>query len=655
MGSVEEGSTHSDFMKEEIERRSSISASLLTGEYKKVKFNFIDTPGFSDFIGEVRGALNVSDFALTVIHGVAGIEVVTEQVLDFAAEEKLPRGFFVNMMDKENANYEKILEELEKSYPKAAVVQYAINPGPGFKKMLDIFNMKQLTFSEGGKATVGEIPADYREKASQLREKLIERAAEADDELMEKFFEAGDLTQDELTQGLKKGILNGEIFPILCGAAAQQMGMEALLDFLMLFAPSPDERAAKTGIHPSKGESVTLECNVEAPIVVQVFKTTTEAHVGEMIFFKVYSGTIRAGDELRNTSTEVNEKINQIFYSLGKQRNPVDHVVAGDLGILVKLRDTHTGDTLCSPKKLVKLEPLKFPEPSINSAVVSKSGGDEDKIAEGLNILQKADPTFNVIYDPELQQTILSGQGDAQFIVILSRLKDRFGVDAELASPKIPYRETIKTKAEAEGKHKKQSGGRGQFGIAWIRVEPKNRGEGYEFVDEIVGGVIPRQFIPAVDKGIQDAISRGVIAGFKFVDVKATVFDGKYHTVDSDEFSFKMAGSIGFREAIKKCKTVILEPIYDVEIKCPEENMGDVMGDISSRRGKVMSVNSEGHWQIIKAKVPLAELYKYANVLRSITSGRGSHRRKFSNYEEVPGDIQQKLIEEYEAKRAEGK
>lgn len=653
MGSIEEGTTQSDYLKEEIDRRSSIGASLLTAEYGKLKFNLLDTPGFSDFLGEVKGALRVSDLALTVVHGASGIEVITEQVWEFAEEGGVPRAFFLNQLDKENVQFDAIVEEIQQNWPNSAVVQYPVNPGVGFNQIIDLLSMRLLTFTEGN-VRAGDIPPELQGKADELRNTLIERAAEADDELLEKFFDAGELTQEELEQGLRKGIVEGNIFPVLCGAAVPQVGISSLLDFLATFAPSPADRPAETGRDSKTGEEVEIACDPTAPVSLLVFKTATEAHVGETSYFRLYSGTLRAGEEVMNTSEGGMEKINQIFWALGHQRTPVDHLVAGDIGILVKLRNTHTGDTLADPGRAMLLTPPKFPEPIIRAAVVAKNQGEEDKIASGLQTLQNADPTFSVTYDSELQQTIVNGLGDAHLAVIINRLKERFGVEAELIEPKIPYRETIRSKAEAEGKHKKQSGGRGQFGIAWIRLEPLPRGSGYEFVDEIVGGVIPRQFIPAVDKGIRDAMSKGVIAGYPVVDVRATVFDGKYHPVDSDEFSFKMAGSIGFRESFRKCKTVILEPIYDVEVKVPQENMGDVMGDISSRRGKVASMDSEGRWQVIKAKVPLAELYKYANTLRSLTSGRGAYRRKFSHYEEVPGDIQQKLIEEYESRRAEG-
>ena len=652
MGTVEEGTTHSDSLKEEIERGSSISASLLSAEYKdkNVKFNLLDTPGFSDFIGEVRGALRVSDLALVVIHGGSGVEVVTEQVWEYASEDKIPRAIFVNQLDRENLKFDEVVADLNESFTSAALVNFPVNPGPGFNQIVDLLEMKLLTF-DGDKITVADVPGDLKRRADELRQSLVERAAEADDQLMEKYFDAGELSQEDIEKGLRKGILEGTIFPVLCGAATSKVGVKPLLDFLATYGPSPCDRPKEIARDAKSGENVELTCDANDSAAVLIFKTASEAHVGEMSFFRVYSGGVKAGDDLVNTSNSEHEKINQMYISLGKQRDGVDHVSAGDMGVLVKLRATHTGDTLSATAKQVTLNPPKFPEPIIRSAVRSKNTGDEDKISSGLTTLHKADPTFRFEHDTELGQLLISGQGDAHLEVIMKRLQDRFGVEVELIEPRIPYRETIRTGAEAEGKHKKQSGGRGQYGVAFIKLEPQQRGAGYEFVDAIVGGAIPRQFIPAVDKGIQEQLTKGVIAGYPVVDVKATVFDGKFHSVDSDEFSFKMAGSAGFKEAFAKCKQAILEPIYDLEVKVPQENMGDVMGDISSRRGKVSSMDSEGKWQVIKAKVPLAELFKYANTLRSLTSGRGMFRRKFSHYEDVPGDIQQKLIQEYKEKK----
>ena len=653
MGTIIEGTTHSDTFKEEIERQSSISASLLTAEYKDkgIKFNLLDTPGFSDFTGEVKGALRVSDIALTVIHGVAGVEVVTEQVWDYAQEENIPRAIFINMLDKENAKFDEVVQDLEETFTNIVPVNFAVNPGPGFNQVVNLLTMKLLKYDDG-KISSEEIPDSLKDKATELREKLMERAAEADDTLMEKYFDAGELSQEEIEKGLRKGILEGTVYPVLCGSATAQVGIMSLLDFLGTYGPSPADVCVEKARNAKSGEVIELACDANGPTAALIFKTTSEAHVGEMSYFRVYNGTVKSGDDLINTANEEHEKINQMYWSLGKTRNAIDHVVAGDIGIMVKLRDSNTGDTLSSTATPLIVDPPKFPEPIIRSAIRSKNTGDEEKVSSGLNILHKADPTFRFEHDTELGQLLISGQGDAHLEVIVKRLQDRFGVEVELIEPRIAYRETIKSSAEAEGKHKKQSGGRGQYGVAFIRLEPQPRGDGYEYVDAIVGGSIPRQFIPAVDKGIQEQLKKGVIAGYPVVDVKATVFDGKFHSVDSDEFSFKMAGSAGFKEAFAKCKQAILEPIYDLEVKVPQENMGDVMGDISSRRGKVSSMDSEGKWQIVKAKVPLSELYKYANTLRSITSGRGIFRRKFSHYEEVPGDIQQKLVQEYQERRA---
>ncbi|MCB2210915.1 elongation factor G [bacterium] len=651
LGRVDEGTSASDFLKEEIERQGSVSATLLTAEHKGHKFNLMDTPGFSDFIGEVNGALRVSDTALVVVHGTSGVEVVTEQVWEFCNQDNVPRVIFVNQLDKENTKFDAILEELDSTFGNAVAVTIPVNEGPGFNKIVNLLTMKMLTF-DGGKVTSEELSGDLQAKAEGLRETLIERAAEADDELMEKFFDAGELSQEEIVQGLSKGIRENALFPVLAGAAYNEVGVSTLVDFLAEYGPSPDSMPAQKATNTKSGEESEIVCDPNGSPVALVFKTTSEAHVGEMSYFRVYSGTVRSGEELYNVDQENVEKPNQMYWAMGKQRNGVDHVSTGDIGIAVKLHDTSTGETLATKANPVKLEGPKFPEPIIRAAVITKGSGDEDKIASGLTILQKADPTFNIVHDNELSQLIINGQGDAHLTVVLDRLKDRFGVEAEMIKPRIPYRETIKSTGEAEGKHKKQSGGRGQFGLCVLKVEPAPRGDGYEFLDEIVGGAIPRQFIPAVDKGIQETLTKGVIAGYPVVDVKVHCIDGKFHAVDSDEFSFKMAGSIGFREAVKKTKTAILEPIYEIEIKCPQDNMGDVMGDISSRRGKVASMDVEGKWQIIRATVPLAELYKYANTLRSLTSGRGIFRRKFSHYEEVPHDIQQALAEEYEERKA---
>ncbi|HEX05327.1 MAG TPA: elongation factor G, partial [Bacteroidetes bacterium] len=569
LGRVDDGTSASDFLKEEIERKGSVSAALMTADHKGKKYNVFDTPGFSDFIGEVNGALRVSDSALVVVHGTSGVEVVTEQVWEICNENDVPRIIFINQLDKENTKFDAILDELESTFGNTVAISFPVDAGPGFSKIVNLLTMKVLAFKDG-KVTSEELSGDLLEKAEGMREVLVERAAEADDDLMEKFFEAGELTPEEIELGLRKGIVENALFPVLCGAAYDGVGVSALVDFIGKYAPSPLDGPPQTVTNKNSGEESELVCDPAGPPVALVFKTTSEAHVGEMSYFRVYSGAFKSGDELLNVNEDNSEKLNQMYWSMGKQRNGIDHVTAGDIGIAVKLHDTFTGQTLATKANPLTLLPPEFPEPIIRAAVISKNSGDEDKISSGLTILQKADPTFNVVHDPELSQMILNGQGDAHLTVVLNRLKDRFGVETEMIKPRIPYRETIKSSGEAEGKHKKQSGGRGQFGLCVLKVTPAQRGEGYEFLDEIVGGSIPRQFIPAVDKGIRESLEKGVIAGYQVVDVKVHCIDGKFHAVDSDEFSFKIAGSIGFREAVKKTKTAILEPIYEVEIKCPQ-------------------------------------------------------------------------------------
>ena len=465
--------------------------------------------------------------------------------------------------------------------------------------------------------------------------------AESDDSLMEKYFESGELTEEEFRSGLHRAILNHEVYPVFCVAATGNIGVRRMLDVIVNFLPAPNEMA------PAKGEDGSQrKCAVTEPASALVFKTISEAHVGELSFFKVFSGAVKTGDDLLNSTQNNTERIGQIFVLNGKSKTSVDRLMAGDVGAVVKLKSTHTGDTLCDKSKPIKYPKITFPAPKIRTAIVPVAKGDEEKISMGLHNLHEEDPTFISEYDPELKQTIVSGQGEQHLAIILKRLRQKYHVEVEEQEPRIPYRETIKGKSEAQGKYKKQSGGRGQYGDCHLRLEKLSRGSGFEFVDAIVGGVIPGKFIPAVEKGVVERMNKGVLAGFPVVDVRVTCFDGSYHSVDSSEMAFKVAASMGFQKAFIDANPVLLEPIYDITVKVPEEFMGDVMGDISSRRGKIMGMDSEGRFQIIKAKVPLAELYKYSTTLRSITAGRGIHSRVFSHYDEVPAEISQKIIEQ---------
>lgn len=646
-GKVDDGSTISDYNADEIERKISINTSLLHCDWKNCKLNILDTPGYSDFIGEVEGTLRIADLAVLVLNAVSGVEVGTESVAKLADKYGISKLFFVNRMDKEHADFDKSFSSIQERFGnKAAQVHLPVNPGEDFDSFIDLLKMELVKYEKNGsgKYSTGDIPEEFKAKAEELHEKLVEAAAENDDQLLEKFFEEGTLTSEEIKTGLKLGIANHAVFPVLCGSAAKNIGIPHLMDFVADYGTSPLERPSEAAKKAGSDEEVERACKDDMPLSMLVFKTVSEAHIGEMSFFKVMSGKLSSGSEVMNTSRNVSEKIGQIYVMNGKNRKELGVLHAGDIGATVKLKDTHTGNTLSDKRELVVLRGIEFPAPVIRIAVEPKSKGDEEKISTGLQTLHEQDPTFVANYDGELRQTIISGQGELHLDIIVKRLKERFGVDVNLVEPKIPYRETITGTAQTQAKYKKQSGGRGQYGDVWLRIEPLPNGSGFEFVDEIVGGVIPGKFIPAVEKGVKEAMQEGVIAGYRVVDIKASLYDGSYHSVDSSEMAFKIAGSMAFKKAFQQAKPVLLEPIYDVEVVVPEEYMGDVMGDISSRRGKIAGMDSEGPFQIVKAKVPLAELYKYSTSLRSITHGRGLHRRKFSHYETVPGDITQKLI-----------
>jgi len=654
MGSVEEGNTVSDYHAEEISRQISISTTLVVGEHKDVKINLLDTPGFTDFTGEVKSAVRVADAVGVLVHAVSGIEVGTELFWGFAEDLKLPRFFYINQCDREHTDFDQTVEALSQAYGSAVPVQYPVNPGEKFNQIIDLITMTLITWNpDGGVKSRADIPAELMGKAEELHLNLVESVAETDDSLMEKFFENDGLTGDEMLEGLRKGVRERSIFPVLCGSAQKQVGTSLLLDFLVDIIPSPHDVQAET-VSGAGGKESELSCDPKAETVSLVFKTISDKHVGDLAFFKVYQGTLKSGSDVYNTTRSKSEKIGQIFTISGKERTSVNSVPAGDMGALVKLKDTHTGDTLFGSKSGLTLPGVEFPDPVIRVAMEPREQGDEEKIGNALHVLVEEDPSYQFKYNTELQQLIVAGQGELHLSVLTDRMKERFNVEVNQVEPRIPYRETIKGAAEGQGKYKKQSGGRGQYGDCWLRLEPMPRGNEFEFVNAIVGGVIPSKFIPAVEKGIISAMVEGAIAGYKVVDIKITCFDGSYHTVDSSENAFKVAASMGFKKVFKNARPVMLEPIEDVEVRVPEEFMGDVMGDISSRRGKIMGMDAAGKFQVIRAKVPLAELYKYLSALRSLTGGRGLYKGSFSHYEAVPPDIQAKLVQEYEERRAEG-
>ena len=657
VGTVDEGNTVSDYSPFEIERKISISAAPLHVEWNNTKLNFIDTPGYSDFIGQVISSLHVVDTAVAVVKSAEGVEVGTEATWDYVKKYGLPAAVIINKVDNEHSKFDETFNLVkDRLSSDATIVSFPVSEGINFDSVIDLIKMKKLTFGGAGTKEVKEeeIPADLKEKAENLREELIEKVAESDEEIMNKFFEEGTLEGEDLVNGMKSAIISGSIVPVFAMSADKGVGISNFLDFAQEYFPSPVDRGAVKAKMADSDQEVEIKCDENGETALQVFKSISEAHVGELSVFKVFSGTLQAGMDLQNTTKNQTERLGQLFVLNGKNRKEISAVHAGDIAAVVKLKDTHTGDTLASKNFTVVLPEIEFPEPVIRGAIKPKAKGDEDKIASGLHTVHEEDPTLTVHFDPELSQTIVSGQGELQLALAVRMLKERYNVEVDLVEPKIPYRETIKGVAEdAEYKHKKQSGGRGQYGHVHLKLEPLPRGQGFEFVDAIVGGVVPGRFIPAVEKGVREIMEKGILTGSKVVDVKVTLFDGTFHSVDSDEVSFKIAASQAFKKGFLEANPVILEPIYDITVKVPDEYMGDVMGDISSRRGKILGMDSEGPFQIIRAKVPLSELYKYSTHLRSITQGRGMHTREFSHYEEVPKEIEAKIIEEYKKAKEE--
>ncbi len=659
LGRVEEGNTISDYHPDEIERQISINSSLLSNEWRGYKINLIDTPGYTDFTGEVKASLRVTDTAVIFLKAVEGAEVGTEIVWNYTKDMRVPSVFLVAKADNENSDFEGVVTTVRERFSHDVVpVQFPAGEGGGFNAIVDILKMKVFTYpSDGkGKPVEAELSAELLPKATEMREQLIEHIAETDEKLLDSFFANGTLSAEEITSGMRAGIRNRKIFPVLCASGTSNTGVSMALDFFTDFLPSPAEVETAMGYAPGSDmqKEIPVKCDPAGQPTMFVFKTVAEPHVGELSFFRVYSGTITPGLDMINDTNGKNERLAQIFSMRGKDRKEVGKLHAGDFGAVVKLKDTHTNNTLSSKGFPVVLPPIEFPEPVISMALVPRTKGEEDKIATGLHSLHEEDPTFLVKVDSELHQTVISGQGELHLEIIVRRLKAKYGVEVDMVEPKIPYRETIKGRVnEVEYKHKKQTGGRGQFGHVWIKIEPLPQGGGFEFEDAVVGGVVPTRFIPAVQKGIMEALEGGVVAGYKVVDVKVTLFDGSYHDVDSDEHSFKIAGRMAFKKGFKDARPVILEPIYEIEVSVPEEYMGDVMGDISSRRGKILGMDSDGVTQVIRAQVPLKELFRYSTNLRSMTQGRGIHKQKFNHYEETPRDVAEKIVAEHSKQKVE--
>jgi len=646
LGRVDEGSSSMDFEPEEQKRRISISAAVNFADWDKHRVNMIDTPGDANFATDTRNSLRVVDGAVIVVDAVGGVEFQTEKVWEFSDEFSLPRAIFINKMDRERSDYFKVIEDIKRVFKKKiTVLAIPVGAEESFKGLVDLISMKALMTEDAkGGTKVSDIPADLLDEAQSLHETMVEDIAEGDEGLMDKYLESGELTPEELKAGLRRGVISGDIVPVICGSASKLTGVRPLLDVIVNYMASPVDRGALQGKNPKTGQPEERQPDEKAPFSALVFKTIADPYAGRLTLFRVFSGTVNSDSNFFNASKNSSERFGSIFFLEGKGQKPAESVVAGDIAAVAKLKDTETGDTICVDKSPIIYEKVPPIAPIMSFAVQPKTKGDEDKIMSSLNRLLEEDPSITIHRDDQTKEIILSGMGQVHIEVTIERLKRKFGVEVNLTTPKVPYKETIKGKTTVQGKYKKQSGGRGQYGDAWLELEPLPRGSGFEFVDKIVGGVIPRQYIPAVEKGIAEAMVDGVIAGYPVVDFRASLIDGSFHTVDSSEMAFKIAGSMAFKKGIMDCHPTLLEPIVNVSIEIPEEYMGDVIGDLNSRRGRVLGMDTKGSHQIIKGQVPLAEILGYAPDLRSITSGRGTFTYEFSHYEEVPAFQQEKII-----------
>ncbi|MDR3709993.1 MAG: elongation factor G [Capsulimonadaceae bacterium] len=652
-GRVEDGNTVSDYDPEEIRRKMSIHAAIASAEWDGAKINFIDVPGYADFVGEVAGAVRAADGAIFVAAAQSGgVDVGFEVAWEYAVKESLARAVFINKMDKENADFFRVVDKLRARYGKViAAAEIPIGSGATFHGVVDLIHLKAYTFFEGEKIDHPDgIPDDLTDVVQQYREQLIESAAEFNDELLEKYLSGEELTNEEIERGLHDGMSLGKVAPVLCGAATKDMGVRVLLDLIRSEFPKPGEHAPRHGADPRTEQEIVRQCKDEEPFSAQVFKTVSDPYVGKLTYFRVYSGLLKSDSSVLNVRTGHEERIGQLFMLRGKQQIPVTEIAAGDVGAVGKLAETRTSDTLADKAKPIRFDPIEFPQPMFTVAVSAKTKADEDKLGTALHRLEEENPTFSLRRDAETGQTLLTGVGEAQIDILVDRLK-RFGAQVQTSTPRVPYRETVQAKVKAEGKHKKQTGGRGQFGDCWIELEPAERGAGFVFVDAVVGGAIPRQYIPAVKNGICEAMARGIIAGNPVVDVKATVYDGKFHDVDSSEAAFKIAGSLAFQNAATIAKPVLLEPVMKVSVTVPEAYMGDVMGDLNTRRGRVLGMErvegADGSVrQRVNASIPQGELLSYAIELRSLTHGRGSYTAEFSHYEEAPQHVEQEVVKE---------
>lgn len=652
LGKTEQGNTVTDYDPKEIKRGITINSSLAYLDWKDSTFNIIDTPGYLDFIIDTKSSLRVVDCALIVVCGVSGVEVQTEKVWDYAEEFQLPRIFFINKMDRERADFNAASEKIVENFGHNAVpVQLPIGTEENFQGIIDLLKMKAYYFQtdKDGKVQIEEkdIPDDLKENANNQHQKMVEIVAEYDDEILMKYLDGEGLTEEEILTCMKGAMVERKIFPILCGSATKNIGIELLLDFIKDYFPNPVELPDITVKDLKENKEIQLKRTVDdSPFSALVFKTIADPYVGNLTYFRVFTGELSSDSQVYNSSQDVENKVGKIFRMQGKEQSNVSKVSAGSIGAIAKLKKTNTGDTLCDKEFPIEFVRVDYPEPIMRLAITPKSKGDEDKLSIALSRIQEEEPTIQIIRDEDTGETIIAGMGESHLDVVIETMEKKFGVEVEKNTPKVGYKETIRAKVQAEGKYKKQSGGRGQYGHCFVEFEPLERGKGFEFVDKIVGGVIPKQYRPAVEKGIIESMQKGVLAGYPTIDIRATLYDGSYHTVDSSEMAFKVAGSLAFKKGAAMAEPVLLEPIYNLEVIVPKDYMGDIIGDLNSKRGKIMGMDEgvKGR-QIIKAQVPLAEMFRYSIDLRSITQGRGTFTMKFSHYEEVPSQIAQEIIE----------
>ena len=656
LGKVEDGTTVMDYEQEEKKRKISLSTSVASFEDSNVKINIVDMPGYFDFQGEMAQGMRAVDIATIVVCAASGIQVGTEKAWDYCEKIKLPRAFFVNKMDRENANFDKVLDQMKEMFGTSVVpIQYPIGKESDFNGIINVISKTALVYNaKTSKMETSEIPEDLKDKVEECKQMVMEAVAETDEELLDKYLNDGELCDEDIYNGLIKGCANGDIAPVLCGSAIKMIGIKSMINSIIKCFPSPEHSLPQKAINLSNDEEVFINIDDDKPFSAFVFKTIADPFVGKISLFRVMTGKISGEMTALNTNKDKQEKLNHLFFMKGKNQIPTQVISAGDIGAVATLQYTATGDTLCSDKLKIMYDKINLPNAVMPMAILPKSKGDEEKISLSLSKLMEEDPVFKVERDVENAETIIWGLGETHLEVIANRIKSKFGADVVLQEPKVPYRETIKGSSDVQGKHKKQSGGHGQYGDVKIKFEPRQDGElDLEFVDKVVGGAVPRNFIPAVEKGLRDCISNGVLAGYPVIGLKATLYDGSYHPVDSSEMAFKVAASIAYKKGLEAAQPILLEPIMSVQILVPDNYMGDVMGDINKRRGRVIGMEPEGRAQKIYAEVPMSEMFTYATDLRSMTQARGVFTSEFLRYDEVPANEVNKILDETKKMRAE--